>query len=109
MTRAAFPGAFGLGRDGFDRQREGALLVRVHCPYADELVGDFFAAILANRHDDGVFPGFPLGGVADAAFGAQPRERGRPGRLGGGTAAPRMAAPRSRRRASEERLPTRRT
>ena len=34
---------------------------------------------LQNRHDDGVFPRFAVGGMPDAAFDAQRRERGAPG------------------------------
>src|SRR4030095_9965266 len=59
------------------RQREGAVLVRVERTDADELMGDFLAAVVEDGHNDGVFPGFALGGVPDAAFDAQRRERRR--------------------------------
>ena len=84
MPRAAFPGTFRLGRHGFDQQGESALLVGIHRTHADEFTGDFFAAIVTNRHDDGVFPRFAVGGMPDAAFDAQRRERGRLIRISAG-------------------------
>src|SRR5207237_1999496 len=85
VPRAAFSRDFSLRRHGFDRQSKGALLVRVHRTHADEFVGDYFAAIVTNRYHDRVFPRFAVGGMPNAAFDAQRRERRRLRRLDAGT------------------------
>src|SRR5438105_1410550 len=70
VPRATFPGLFRLGGDRFDRQGEGALLVRAHRTDADQFMGDFFVAVVTYRHDDRVFPRLAIGGMPDAALDA---------------------------------------
>ena len=63
MTRASFSGRLRPGKHRFDLQDERSLLVRVDCADTDELVGNFFAAIVAYRYGDGVLPGLPVRGM----------------------------------------------
>ena len=109
MPRPALPGAFRFDRHGFDRHGEGALLIRVHRTHADEFAGDFFATIVMNRHNDGVFPRLTVGGMPDAAFDAQRRDGWRLGPLGAGTETQIMPACRAHGCAFEDGLPTVRT
>ena len=109
MSRPPFAGSLCLRRHGFDRQREGALLVRVHRTDADEFASDLFATVVIDRYDDGVLPGLPVGRMPDTAFDAKRGERGDLWRLDASPLTQVMPAGRTYGRAFENDLTTMRT